>query len=231
MKRKLTSFVIASGIALGLAAGAAQAAGPGPTDQDLLNSAKDTKGVLTYGLGPQAQRFSPLDKVNTETVSKLVPVWAFSFGGEKQRSQESQPIIHDGTIYVTASYSRIFALDARTGERKWAYEHRLPEGIMPCCDVINRGAAISGDKIIFGTLDAKLVALNKDTGKVVWRKEIGDYKAGYSFSAAPLVVKGKVITGNSGGEFGIVGAVEARDVNTGELVWRRPTIEGHVGTL
>ena len=109
--------------------------------------------------------------------------------------------------------------------------HRLPEGIMPCCDVVNRGAAICGDKIYFGTLDAQLVALNKDTGKVVWNKKLDDYQAGFSMTAAPLIVDGKIITGSSGGEFGVVGAVEARDAETGELVWIRPTVEGHMGTL
>jgi alcohol dehydrogenase (cytochrome c) len=229
MKRTLTSFAVAGGLALGLTAGGARAAGP--TDADILKDAETTGDVLTYGMGLQGQRFSPLKALNTETVKKLVPVWGFSFGGEKQRGQESQPIVHDGTIYVTGSYSRLFALDVRTGEKKWQYDARLPEGIMPCCDVINRGAAILGDKVYFGTLDAKLVALNKETGKVVWRKEIGDYQAGYSFSAAPMIVKGKIITGNSGGEFGVVGAVEARNPDTGELIWRRPVIEGHMGTL
>ena len=90
-----------------------------------------------------------------------------SFGGEKQRGQESQPLIHDGKMFVTASYSRIFAFDAMTGKKLWKYEHRLPDGIMPCCDVVNRGAALYDDLVIFGTLDAQLVALNQETGKVV----------------------------------------------------------------
>jgi alcohol dehydrogenase (cytochrome c) len=114
-------------------------------------------------------------------------------------------------IYVTGSYSRVFAFDARTGEKQWEYDARLPDGIMPCCDVVNRGAAIYGDKIIFGTLDAHVVALNRKTGKVIWNKTVADYQAGYSQTAAPLIVKGLVITGVSGGEFGAVGVVEARD--------------------
>jgi alcohol dehydrogenase (cytochrome c) len=97
--------------------------------------------------------------------------------------------------------------------------------------VVNRGGAIYGDNIYFGTLDAHMVALNLKTGDVVWRKEIADYKAGYSYTAAPLIVNGLVITGNSGGEFGIVGEVQARNAETGELVWTRPMVEGHMGTL
>ncbi|MDO6806201.1 PQQ-binding-like beta-propeller repeat protein, partial [Wenyingzhuangia sp. 1_MG-2023] len=89
-------------------------------------------------------------------------------------------LMHDGTIYVTGSYSRVFAIDARTGKKKWSYTARLPEGIRPCCDVVNRGAAIYGDKIYFGTLDAQVVALNKDTGKRAWKKRLGAYEAGYT---------------------------------------------------
>jgi len=207
----------------------APAAGPG--DADLMADATTTGDVLTYGMGPQAHRFSPLTQINTANVAKMVPAFAASLGGEKQRGQESQPIVYDGMIYVTGSYSRVFAFDARTGEKQWEYDARLPDGIMPCCDVVNRGAAIYGDKIIFGTLDAHVVALNRKTGKVIWNKTVADYQAGYSQTAAPLIVKGLVITGVSGGEFGAVGVVEARDVNTGELVWTRPVIEGHMGTL
>ena len=222
-----------SGVAaMAMAMGAAQlVAQSGPTDADLMNDAKSTGDVLTYGMGPQAHRFSALNAINSGNVSKMVPVFSASLGGEKQRGQEAQPIIYDGTIYVTGSYSRLFAFDARTGEEKWQYDARLPDGIMPCCDVVNRGAAIYGDKIIFATLDARLVALNRLTGKVIWNKQIADYKEGYSATAAPLIVNGMVITGNSGGEFGVVGAVDARDVNTGELIWHRPVIEGHMGTL
>lgn len=223
-------ILLATCAMLGLAA-ATPAFAAGPTDADLMNDAASTGDVLTYGMGPQAQRYSPLKTLNTDNVAKLVPAFSFSFGGEKQRGQESQPIVQDGTIYVTGSYSRIWAVDSRTGEEKWQYDARLPDGIMPCCDVINRGAAIYGDKVYFGTLDAKLIALNKETGKVIWSKKMADYEAGYSFTAAPMIVDGKIITGNSGGEFGIVGKVEARDANTGELIWSRPTIEGHMGQL
>lgn len=225
MKRSLVALAM-----LGTAMSTAALA-EGPTSEDLMNDEASTGDVLTYGMGPQAQRFSPLDKLNTSNVARLVPAFASSLGGEKQRGQESQPIVYDGTIYVTGSYSRLYAFDARTGEKKWQYDARLPDGIMPCCDVVNRGAAIHGDKIIFATLDAHIVALNRNTGKVIWNKTMADYRAGYSATAAPLIVKNMVITGNSGGEFGVVGAVTARDVDTGEVIWERPTVEGHMGTL
>lgn len=206
--------------------GAANAA---VSDADLLNDARTTQDVLTAGLGTQGQRFSSLDKINTRNVKSLVPVWSMSFGGEKQRGQESQPLVHNGKMFVTASYSRLFALDVKTGKKLWKYEHRLPDGIMPCCDVVNRGAALHGNLVIFGTLDAQLLAFDQDSGKQVWKEKIDDYAAGYSISAAPLIVKGMVITGVSGGEFGIVGRVDARDAKTGKLIWTRPTVEGHMG--
>lgn len=199
------------------------------TDQMIGDDAASTGDVLTWGLGTQGQRYSPLKQVNTRTVSRLVPAWAFSFGGEKQRGQESQPVIHKGKMFVTASYSRLFALDAATGRKLWRYDHRLPEGIMPCCDVVNRGAALYDNLVIFSTLDAQLVALDQDTGEVVWKEKIDDYRAGYSSTAAPIIAEGLLLTGVSGGEFGVVGRVEARDPKTGRLVWTRPTVEGHMG--
>ncbi|MBK6853668.1 MAG: PQQ-dependent methanol/ethanol family dehydrogenase [Burkholderiales bacterium] len=212
-----------------LASMTAQAATPAVTDQMIDNDAKSTGDVLSWGIGTQGQRYSPLKQINPQTIGKLVPVWSFSFGGEKQRGQESQPVIHNGKMFVTASYSRIFALDAKTGAKLWKYEHRLPEGIMPCCDVINRGAALYDNLVIFATLDAQLVALNQDNGEVVWKEKIDDYAAGYSASAAPLIAGGLLLTGVSGGEFGISGRVEARNPKTGALVWVRPTVEGHMG--
>jgi alcohol dehydrogenase (cytochrome c) len=204
--------------------------------QDVVNDAKTTDDVVTAGLGGQGQRYSPLKTVNKENVGGLVPAWAMSLGGEKMRGQESQPLVKDGVMYITGSYSRVWAIDIKTGHEIWEYDHRLPEGILPCCDVVNRGAALIGNNVIFGTLDAKLVSLDQKTGKVVWTKEIDDFKGGYSFSASPLIVPSKafgplIITGVSGGEFGIVGRVEARKADNGELVWSRPTIEGHVGML
>jgi alcohol dehydrogenase (cytochrome c) len=219
---------LATAAVLGIAAlGSAQA--KDVTREDILNDARTTGDVVSFGLGTQGQRHSTLTAVNTKTVKNLVPAWSMSFGGEKQRGQESQPVVHDGKMFVTASYSRLFAVDSKTGKKLWKYEHRLPEGIMPCCDVINRGAALYGNLVIFGTLDAQLVALNQDTGKVVWKEKLEDYAAGYSSSAAPIIAKGKLITGVSGGEFGIVGRIDARDPMTGKLLWTRPTVEGHMG--
>ncbi len=201
------------------------------SDSDILNDAETTNDVVSYGMGPQGQRYSTLTQINDKNVNKLVPAWTYSFGGEKQRGQESQPLVSNGKIFVTGSYSRAFALNSQTGEEIWQYDHRLPEGILPCCDVINRGGALYDNLFIFGTLDAQIVALDQETGDGVWKEKIDEFKDGYSNSAAPLIVKGKVITGVSGGEFGIIGRLEARDAKTGKMVWVRPTVEGHMGTL
>ena len=199
------------------------------TDKMIEDDARTPGDIVSWGIGQQGQRYSPLKQINAQTINKLVPVWSFSFGGEKQRGQESQPLIHNGVMFVTASYSRIFALDAKTGQKLWKYEHRLPDGIMPCCDVINRGAALYDNLVIFATLDAQLVALDQKTGDVVWKEKIDDYAAGYSASAAPLIANGLLLTGVSGGEFGVVGRVEARNPKTGQMVWTRPVVEGHMG--
>lgn len=225
----LRNSTLSSLLVAAFAAMAAPQVMAGVTDRDIENDAKTTGDVLSWGMGTEGQRYSPLDKINLGNVKNLVPVWSFSFGGEKQRGQESQPLVVNGKMFVTGSYSRLYALDAKTGAKLWQYEHRLPDGIMPCCDVVNRGAAVYDNLVIFSTLDAQLVALDQNTGKVVWKEKIDDYQAGYSNTAAPIIAKGLILTGVSGGEFGIVGRVEARDAKTGKMVWSRPTVEGHMG--
>jgi alcohol dehydrogenase (cytochrome c) len=225
VRKTFMGLLLASG-----GVGMAWAAGGAAVTTSMLEGAsKNTAAVLSFGMGSEGQRYSPLAQINTANVGRLTPAWSFSFGGEKQRGQESQPLIHNGKMFVTASYSRIFAVDLKNGAKLWKYEHRLPDGIMPCCDVVNRGAALFDNLVIFGTLDAQLVALDQDTGKIVWKEKVDDYAAGYSMTAAPLIAKGLLLTGVSGGEFGIVGRVEARNPRTGELVWSRPMVEGHMG--
>jgi PQQ-dependent dehydrogenase (methanol/ethanol family) len=234
-----TSIAIAAAtllLAAGMPGAIAQTDSPTVSWDDIARDDATPKDVLSYGLGLKGQRFSPLKQIDRTNVAKLVPAWSFSFGGEKQRGQETQALVHNGVVYVTASYSRIFALDAVTGKQLWAYEHRLPDDIRPCCDVVNRGAAIYGDKVYFGTLDARVVALNKDTGKVAWNKKFGDHKVGYTMTGAPTLVKEKngrvlLIHGSSGDEFGVVGWLFARDPETGEEVWARPLVEGHQGRV
>src|SRR6188768_3653872 len=121
MQLKLSTALVAAGLA-------AAAAHAQVTDKMIQSEATAKGNVLTWGINTQGQRYSPLKQVNSGNASRLLPVWAFSFGGEKQRGQESQPVIMNGKMFVTASYSRIYALDAATGKKLWKYEHRLPEG-------------------------------------------------------------------------------------------------------
>ncbi|WP_421831440.1 PQQ-dependent methanol/ethanol family dehydrogenase [Limnobacter sp.] len=233
----LTLAVVAATAGLALQSGSVSAKSGGVTWEDIVNDENTPKDILSYGFGPKAQRYSAMTAINDKNVANLVPAWSFSFGDEKQRGQETQALVHDGVIYVTGSYSRMYALDARTGAKLWQYSHRLPEDIRPCCDVVNRGAAIFGDKVFFGTLDAGIVALDKKTGKVAWREKFEDHTAGYTMTGAPTLVKdqktGKVllIHGSSGDEFGVVGKLYARDPETGKEIWMRPFVEGHMGRL
>jgi len=186
----LRTTLLAAASTFALAAGAPTASiANDVTWDDILNDETTTNDVLQYGLGVRALRHSTLDKINDGNVAKMKPKWSFSFGDEKQRGQESQALVHDGVIYVTASYSRMFALDSKTGKKLWSYAHKLPDDIRPCCDVVNRGAAIFGDKVFMGTLDAGMVALDKKTGKVVWSKKFEDHTAGYTMTGAPTIVK------------------------------------------
>ncbi|WP_396270343.1 methanol/ethanol family PQQ-dependent dehydrogenase [Ideonella sp.] len=233
--RILQALAAAALVALGAASTSAFAV-KNVSWEDIANDDKTGQDVLNYGLGLKTQRHSTLRQINTKNADQLVPAWSFSFGGEKQRGQEAQALVHDGVIYVTSSYSRFHALDAKTGKQLWMYEHRLPDDIRPCCDVVNRGPAIYGDKVYFGTLDARIVALDRATGKVVWNEKFGDHKIGYTMTGAPTIVKEKngrvlLIHGSSGNEFGVVGWLFARDPDTGAEVWARPLVEGHTGRL
>ena len=145
------------------------------TWEDILNDETTTGDVVNWGMGVRNHRYSTLEQINTNNIGQMKPSWSFSFGDEKQRGQETQALVHDGVIYVTASYSRAFALDAKTGKKIWSYSHRLPDDIRPCCDVVNRGGALYGDKFYMGTLDAGIVALDRKTGKVVWSKKFEDH--------------------------------------------------------
>jgi alcohol dehydrogenase (cytochrome c) len=191
------------------------------TQERLLKSTEDTSSWLMYGGNYQSWRFSPLKDINRQNVKKLTPAWIFQTGIPSQL--EASPIIADGILYLTASYNHVYALDAVTGEPIWKYAHPLPEDMRVCCGPTNRGVAIADDKVFMATLDARLVALHRKTGAVVWNLPIEDYTLGYSSTVAPLVIRDKVIVGVAGGEYGIRGFIDAYDVKTGERKWRRHT--------
>lgn len=195
---------------------------PPVTAERLLAGTDQTADWLLYGGNYANWRYSPLTDINRENVGKLRPTWIFQTGVPGQF--ETSPVIADGVMFITAAYNNLFALNATTGEMLWQYEHQMPGDIQICCGPTNRGVAVAGDKVFMGTLDARLIAFARATGKVLWNIKMDDYANGYSSTAAPLVIDDKVIIGNAGGEYGARGFIDAYDVNTGARKWRRYTI-------
>ncbi len=167
-------------------------------------------------------RYYPASQINTKNVAKLRP--AFVFQTAVLESMETAPIVADGVMYITTSYDNVYALDAVTGKEFWHYAHKMGAVTTYCCGPNNKGVAIMGDKLYLGTLDAKLVALDAKTGKVLWATQIADPEEGYSETMAPVAVNGKILIGTNGGEYGIRGFVKAYDANDGKLLWTFNTI-------
>lgn len=184
------------------------------------------KEWLSHGLGYSEQRFSPLTQINDQNVKNLGLAWYLDL--ENNRGLEATPLLVDGVLYTTLSWSRVIAVDARTGKLKWAYDPLVHKGKAgeACCDAVNRGVAVWGNKVFVGTLDGRLVSLDRDTGKKIWEVQTTDPEKAYSITGAPRVVKGKVIIGNGGAEFGVRGYVSAYDADSGALAWRFYTVPG-----
>jgi alcohol dehydrogenase (cytochrome c) len=192
------------------------------TAEDLRNDDRTPGDVLTYGMGYSQQRHSPLTRINRDNVKRLVPVW--SFATSNVLGDESQPLLHDGVIYLTTS-RHTFAIDALSGKAIWRHDVDQPADLrMVCCGQVSRGAAIYGGKLYRTTLDMHVVALDIKTGKEVWRTQSDDFKLGYSMTAAPLVANGVVIAGVAGAEFGVRGYLEAFDAESGQKLWRLWTV-------
>ncbi len=219
--------VLASGLLLSMALWWPVAGAEPVTKADLDKAAGDNSSWLMYGRDYSGQRFVRLDQITPANVDRLQPAWVFATGGEN-RGLEATPLIHEGVIYLSADESRVFALDARTGAKIWSYDPKMSDEVerVYCCGSINRGVALLGELVYIGTMDARMVALNKDTGEVVWETQVIDWAQGYSITGAPLVVKDMVLTGVAGGEYGIRGFVKAFDAKTGKLRWTAYTIPG-----
>src|SRR5579863_3968232 len=161
------------------------------TFERLVNSGKEPQNWLTYSGDYSGRRFSPLDQINPTNARAMVAKWVYQTAATGKL--ETTPLVVDGILYATGQDDRAFALDARTGRPIWMYQHQLPNDIRPCCGRVNRGLAILGGKVFFGTLDSHVIALDAKTGNVIWDVVSVDYKQGYSFTVAPLVVKNLVI--------------------------------------
>lgn len=181
----------------------------------------DDTDISTYGLTKNLQRFSTLDQINKESVGDLKPIWTMNLGDN--RGQESQPLIVNGMMYVT-SHNATYAIDVKSGEQLWKADIEYPKDTVTCCGIVNRGAAIKGDKLYRVTLDAHVLALDIATGKTLWDQKAAEVSEGYSMTLAPLVAGDVLITGISGGEFGTRGFIDGWDVETGERIWHFKTI-------
>ena len=172
---------------------------------------------------------TPRAQINTKNVGQLKP--AFVFQTEVVESMETAPIVVDGVMYITTSYNHVYALDAATGQEHWHFKHKMGPVTTFCCGPNNRGVAVMGDKLFMGTLDAKLIALDAKSGKLLWETQIADPELGYSETMAPVAVDGKVLIGTNGGEYGVRGFVKAFNAADGKLLWTFYSIpeKGHEG--
>ena len=178
------------------------------------------------GRTPGEDRFSPLSQITDENVNELGLAWSYDTGTD--RGLEATPVVIDGVMYTSGSWSVVIALDAATGEELWRFDPGVDEiyDSIACCDVVNRGVAVYNRKVYVGVLDGRLIALDTYTGEPVWETMTVDQNRFYSVTGAPRIVKGQVIIGNGGAEYGVRGYVSAYDAETGELNWRFYTIPG-----
>jgi PQQ-dependent dehydrogenase (methanol/ethanol family) len=208
-------------------AGCGRTAGIGDVDDEWLRQAdRDTANWVMYGRTQDEQRFSRLRQIDESNVNRLGLIWSREFG--TTRGLEATPLVVDGVIYTTGSWSVVYAIDARTGDVLWNYDPAVPRARARifCCDVVNRGVAIQGGRVYVGTLDGRLVALDAASGARVWEVLTVDQSKPYSITGAPRIANGLVLIGNGGAEMGVRGYVSAYDADRGTLVWRTYTVPG-----
>jgi len=235
---KWTSLALLVGLAAGIAS--AQQAHR-VDDKTLLNAGKTGDEWLMNAGNYWQTRYSPLKQMDASNVDRLGLAWYYDTDS-LPGTLEASPIISNGTLYGTLTWGVVFAVDARTGKEKWRWDPQIGHQNFPagsagnpnkvrtgpslCCGPGNRGVAVYQGRVYVGTLDARLVALDAETGKVDWEVQTADKNADYSITGAPLIVKGKVIIGNGGGEFAVRGYISAYDPETGKLIWRFYTVPG-----
>ncbi|MEC6744312.1 PQQ-dependent dehydrogenase, methanol/ethanol family [Pseudomonas qingdaonensis] len=221
MKKPLRTSLLMLCLATPLAALAAG------VDEAAIRATEQAGGEwLSHGRTYAEQRFSPLKQIDASNVKSLGLAWYMDL--DNTRGLEATPLFHDGVIYTSMSWSRVIAVDAASGKELWRYDPEVAKvkARTSCCDAVNRGVALWGDKVYVGTLDGRLIALDAKTGKAIWSQQTTDPAKPYSITGAPRVVKGKVIIGNGGAEYGVRGFVSAYDADTGKLAWRFYTVPG-----
>ncbi|WP_262693973.1 PQQ-dependent dehydrogenase, methanol/ethanol family [Kordiimonas aquimaris] len=193
-------------------------------DTNFIEATSPNAEWLTHGGSYTEQRHSPLDTINTENVATLGVTWTYDLA--TNRGVEATPIIANGVMYVTSAWSVVYALDAKTGEELWVYDPEVDRavGVKACCDVVNRGVAIYGDKILVGVIDGRLEALDAKTGKIAWSTITVDQAKPYTITGTPRVIDGLVLIGNGGAELGVRGYISAYNIDDGTLSWRFYTV-------
>ncbi|HZZ36870.1 MAG TPA: PQQ-binding-like beta-propeller repeat protein, partial [Caulobacteraceae bacterium] len=194
---------------------------PGASPERLAGAAREENEWLTNGRSYSEERFSPLSQVTTANVDRLGLAWEASLESD-DFGVEATPLVSDGRLFVTSTWSRLFVFDARTGRRLWSFDPKVPRAWLRqgCCKAVNRGVALWKDKVYLGAFDGRLIALDAVSGRVVWSADTTGRQRNYTITGAPRVVKGKVIIGNGGGDFGARGFISAYDAETGALAWR-----------
>jgi PQQ-dependent dehydrogenase (methanol/ethanol family) len=241
MHNKTTLFWAAAGLAVAAMlagpagsatgkAGAGHAKGAAAVDAARLMAADTEPGTwMAAGRTYSEQRYSPLTGINKANIGKLGLAWYADM--DTERGQESTPVVVDGVLYVTTAWSKLYAFDAKTGEKLWAYDPKVDPSVgqIACCDVVNRGVAAWKGKIYLGALDGRLIALDGKTGKVAWSVQTTDPKEPYTITQVPRIVKGMVVIGNAGAEYTCRGYVSAYDAQTGKMKWRFYTVPAKPG--
>ncbi len=198
----------------------------GVDDTLLARADADTANWLMHGRTYDEQRFSPLSLINENNVKSLGLLWSRELG--TTRGLEATPLVVDGIIYTTGSWSVVYAIDARSGQIRWTYDPLVSRARarIYCCDAVNRGVAIYRGKVFVGVLDGRLIALDAKSGARVWETTTVDTSKPYSITGAPRIAKGMVLIGNGGAEMGVRGYVSAYDAERGSLIWRTFTVPG-----
>jgi quinohemoprotein ethanol dehydrogenase len=197
-----------------------------PENRRILDADREPGSWLTHGRTYSEQRFSPLTTLTPESVSRLGLAWSYEL--RTTRGAEATPLVVDGVMYVTSSWSLVYALDAKTGKELWVYDPEVDKalGARACCDVVNRGVAFYGGRVYVGAIDGRLIALDARTGALVWQTWTVDRTQPYTITGAPRAANGLVFIGNGGAEYGVRGHVSAYDAKTGEQRWRFYTVPG-----
>lgn len=203
-------------------------AGPAQVDGPRIIAADREPGNwMSHGRTYDEQRYSPLDRVNAGNVGQLGMAWTTKL--DIDSGTEATPLVVDGVMYTTGAFSIVYAINAATGELLWKYDPKVPAENLGqgCCGPVNRGVAVWQGKVYVGSFDGRLIALDAGTGQPVWSVDtLIDRSKSYSITGAPRIVKGKVLIGNGGAEFGVRGYVTAYDADTGKQIWRFYTVPG-----